>query len=166
MVRFTAASQRGRDDDDDQASQAEHDSGQDSLPPAGPRRLGRLARGAKSTPARPRQPVVKLRWKVENPDEDELTYELYVRPVRQVLGPDACTGLSVADRIFPQLLSLPLHPGLGDDDIDHVCAQLGELRIADDDLLTVAGHGRQAAVRGPPSVRLQRLAGSEPSTPV
>lgn len=47
---------------------------------------------------------------------------------RQVLGPDACADLPVADRIFPQLLSLPLHPGLGDDDIDHVCAQLSELR--------------------------------------
>lgn len=47
---------------------------------------------------------------------------------RRVLGPDACAGLPVADRIFPQLLSLPLHPGLGDDEVDHVCAQLAGLR--------------------------------------
>ena len=77
-------------------------------------------------------------------DRDELAEELAQRGVgtsvhfipvhhfpyfRQVLGPDACTDLPVADRIFPQLLSLPLHPGLGDDDIDHVCAQLAELRL-------------------------------------
>ncbi len=46
---------------------------------------------------------------------------------REVLGADACAGLPVADRVFPRLLSLPLHPGLGNDDIDHVCAQLAEL---------------------------------------
>jgi dTDP-4-amino-4,6-dideoxygalactose transaminase len=47
---------------------------------------------------------------------------------RQVLGTEACRDLPVADRVFPQLLSLPLHPGLGDDEVDHVCAQLAELR--------------------------------------
>lgn len=46
---------------------------------------------------------------------------------RRVLGPDAGAGLPVADRVFPQLLSLPLHPGLANDDIDHVCAQLDQL---------------------------------------
>ena len=29
--------------------------------------------------------------------------------------------LPVADRVFPQLLSLPLHPGLHDDHVDRVC---------------------------------------------
>jgi hypothetical protein len=43
--------------------------------------LGRIARGPKSTAAKPRQPVVKVLWKVENPDEDELVYRLYIRPV-------------------------------------------------------------------------------------
>jgi dTDP-4-amino-4,6-dideoxygalactose transaminase len=47
---------------------------------------------------------------------------------QQVLGPDVCSELPVADRVFPQLLSLPLHPGLRNDDVDHVCAQLAELR--------------------------------------
>jgi hypothetical protein len=47
--------------------------------------LGRLARVARSagTAVKPRLPLVKLRWKVENPDEDELVYRLYVRPVRE-----------------------------------------------------------------------------------
>ncbi len=50
--------------------------------------LGRVARvargtGAGGTAAKPRLPLVKLRWKVENPDEDELVYRLYVRPLRQ-----------------------------------------------------------------------------------
>lgn len=42
--------------------------------------LGRLARGPRAGDRKPRQPVVKIRWKVENPDEDELVYRLYVRP--------------------------------------------------------------------------------------
>ena len=33
----------------------------------------RLARGGK-----PRSPVVKLRWHVDNPDDDELIYRLYL----------------------------------------------------------------------------------------
>jgi dTDP-4-amino-4,6-dideoxygalactose transaminase len=38
-----------------------------------------------------------------------------------------CPGmppLPVTDRVYPELLTLPLHPGLSDDDIDHVCDQL------------------------------------------
>jgi perosamine synthetase len=52
----------------------------------------------------------------------------HFRYFRRVLGDAACAGLPVADRVFPQLLSLPLHPGLGADEVDHVCAQLAELR--------------------------------------
>jgi dTDP-4-amino-4,6-dideoxygalactose transaminase len=37
---------------------------------------------------------------------------------REVLG---APNLPVADRVFPQLLSLPLHPRLDEDDVDHVC---------------------------------------------
>ena len=33
-------------------------------------------------------------------------------------------SLPGADAIFPRLLSLPLHPGLSDADIDQVCAAL------------------------------------------
>ena len=44
---------------------------------------GRIARGARmpgtSGPLRPRSPIVRVRWKVENPDEDELNYRVYVR---------------------------------------------------------------------------------------
>lgn len=42
---------------------------------------GRVARGPRTQgPLRPRSPVVKLRWKVENPDEDDLNYRVYLRP--------------------------------------------------------------------------------------
>lgn len=43
---------------------------------------GRVARGVRPTsPLRPRSPVVKLRFKAENPDEDELNYRVFVRMV-------------------------------------------------------------------------------------
>ncbi len=46
---------------------------------------------------------------------------------RDLLGADACANLPVADRVFPQLLSLPLHPGLPDADVDAVCGALAAL---------------------------------------
>jgi dTDP-4-amino-4,6-dideoxygalactose transaminase len=46
---------------------------------------------------------------------------------RDLLGPDECDSLPVADAIFPQLLSLPLHPGLSDADIEQVCEALAVL---------------------------------------
>ena len=46
---------------------------------------------------------------------------------RRVLGPGECGGLPVADRVFPQLLSLPLHPGLTRQDQDRVCEALAGL---------------------------------------
>ncbi|MEA1984388.1 MAG: DegT/DnrJ/EryC1/StrS family aminotransferase [Euryarchaeota archaeon] len=36
------------------------------------------------------------------------------------------TSLPITDRIFPQLLTLPLHPDLYEQDIDHICQQLME----------------------------------------
>ncbi|MFI7007320.1 DegT/DnrJ/EryC1/StrS family aminotransferase [Streptomyces sp. NPDC050145] len=39
-------------------------------------------------------------------------------------------GLPGADELFPQLLSLPLHPGLADDAVDRVCAELARLAPA------------------------------------
>jgi perosamine synthetase len=36
-------------------------------------------------------------------------------------------SLPAADRVFPRLLSLPLHPGLTDDDVDRVCALIADL---------------------------------------
>lgn len=42
---------------------------------------GRVARGVKQTSVlRPRSPLVKLRWKVQNTDEDDLWYRVYLRP--------------------------------------------------------------------------------------
>jgi dTDP-4-amino-4,6-dideoxygalactose transaminase len=46
---------------------------------------------------------------------------------RRLLGADECELLSVADAVFPQLLSLPLHPGLSNDDIEQVCRALRDL---------------------------------------
>jgi len=46
---------------------------------------------------------------------------------RDLLGLDACAELWAADQIFPQLLSLPLHPGLTDADVDVVCEALAGL---------------------------------------
>jgi perosamine synthetase len=43
---------------------------------------------------------------------------------RELLGRDECASVPVADAIFPQLLSLPLHPGLADTDVERVCAAL------------------------------------------
>jgi dTDP-4-amino-4,6-dideoxygalactose transaminase len=43
---------------------------------------------------------------------------------RRLLGEQR---LPVADRVFPTLLSLPLHPGLTDSDVDHVCDQIVDL---------------------------------------
>lgn len=41
-----------------------------------------------------------------------------------LLGPAECAAVPVTDRVFPELLSLPMHPGLTDDDVDRVCAVL------------------------------------------
>jgi dTDP-4-amino-4,6-dideoxygalactose transaminase len=46
---------------------------------------------------------------------------------RDLLGMDACGELAAADRIFPRLLSLPMHPGLSDSDVDRVCEALAGL---------------------------------------
>ena len=41
---------------------------------------GRVARGVKpASLLSPKTPLVRLRWKVENPDEDELSYRVYIR---------------------------------------------------------------------------------------
>ena len=46
---------------------------------------------------------------------------------RWLLGADACDRLPVADRVFPELLSLPMHPGVADADIEYVCDVLSRL---------------------------------------
>ncbi len=44
---------------------------------------GRVARGVRPTsPLRPRSSLIKIRWKTENPDEDELSYRVYLRPAK------------------------------------------------------------------------------------
>lgn len=46
----------------------------------------------------------------------------------------APTGLPGADAVFEETLSLPLHPGLADAEVDAVCAALGALRPLADSL--------------------------------
>ena len=41
--------------------------------------LSRLAKGVKPSLLRPKSPLVKLRWKVENPDDDDLNYRVFIR---------------------------------------------------------------------------------------
>jgi dTDP-4-amino-4,6-dideoxygalactose transaminase len=43
---------------------------------------------------------------------------------RRLIGPDECARLPIADAAFPQLLSLPLHPGLTNSDVEQVCHAL------------------------------------------
>jgi perosamine synthetase len=51
---------------------------------------------------------------------------------RDLLGAEACGELATADQIFPQLLSLPMHPGLADSDVDRVCEALAGLAARGD----------------------------------
>jgi dTDP-4-amino-4,6-dideoxygalactose transaminase len=41
---------------------------------------------------------------------------------QELLGPEVRDGFPVADAVFDRILSLPLHPGLSDSDVDRVCA--------------------------------------------
>lgn len=50
---------------------------------------GRVARGTRATTARPRSPIIKLKWKTENLDEDDLNYRIYLRAVTAKLPKDA-----------------------------------------------------------------------------
>lgn len=44
--------------------------------------LSRLAKGVKPSYLRPKSPIVKIRWKVENPDEDDLNYRVFIRRIQ------------------------------------------------------------------------------------
>jgi perosamine synthetase len=46
---------------------------------------------------------------------------------RSLLGADQCERLPVADAVFPEILSLPLHPGLSNREIARVCTVLRDL---------------------------------------
>jgi hypothetical protein len=54
---------------------------------------GRVARGVRpSSPQRPRTSVVKIRWKTENPDEDDLNYRVYLRPASALSAASPAPG--------------------------------------------------------------------------
>ena len=44
-----------------------------------------------------------------------------------LVGPDECAAVPVTDRVAEGLLSLPLYPGLTDQAVDFVTAQMAEL---------------------------------------
>jgi dTDP-4-amino-4,6-dideoxygalactose transaminase len=46
---------------------------------------------------------------------------------RDLVGVENCAELSTADRVFPELLSLPMYPGLTDADVARVCQTLASL---------------------------------------
>lgn len=46
---------------------------------------------------------------------------------RELVGTPACRDLPAADRVFPRLLSIPLHPQLTDSDVETVCEALARL---------------------------------------
>ncbi len=46
---------------------------------------------------------------------------------RDLVGAENCTELTTADQVFPQLLSLPMHPGLTDSNVARVCEALAGL---------------------------------------
>ncbi len=48
---------------------------------------------------------------------------------RSRLGPAACSRLPEADLAYSRVLSLPLHPGLTDEDVDYVVERLSALRF-------------------------------------
>ena len=47
---------------------------------------------------------------------------------RRLLGPGEC-DMPAADRVFPELLSLPMHPGLTDPDVERVSEVLADLAV-------------------------------------
>jgi sugar lactone lactonase YvrE len=55
-----------------------------------PPRISEITLEKKS--GRPRSPVVKLRWKAENPDDDELVYRLYFREESEINWKPVTTG--------------------------------------------------------------------------
>jgi dTDP-4-amino-4,6-dideoxygalactose transaminase len=86
--------------------------------------------------------IVRIHRRAFGIDRDEVSYRLaeagigtsvHFIPVhhlpyfRNLLGLEACGELPTADQIFPQLLSLPLHPGLTDSHVDRVCEALAGL---------------------------------------
>lgn len=78
--------------------------------------LSRLAKGTKPSTLRPKSPVVKLRWKVENPDEDDLNYRVFIRRAQAGLGGDASwlrlSGLDAIPRTELDLNTETLSDGL------------------------------------------------------
>jgi len=46
---------------------------------------------------------------------------------RDLVGAENCAELSTADRVFPELLSLPMYPGLTEADVARVCQTLASL---------------------------------------
>jgi dTDP-4-amino-4,6-dideoxygalactose transaminase len=46
---------------------------------------------------------------------------------RRLLGQDIASEFPVADAVFPEIVSLPLHPALTDDEVDRVCDAIADV---------------------------------------
>ncbi|HEX9235270.1 MAG TPA: DegT/DnrJ/EryC1/StrS family aminotransferase, partial [Actinomycetota bacterium] len=51
------------------------------------------------------------------------------QPYYQRLLGDGATGFPVADTVFPSIVSLPLHPGLTDEQVDRICFEIADIRV-------------------------------------
>jgi perosamine synthetase len=49
---------------------------------------------------------------------------------QRALGEGIARSFPGADSVFPQILSLPFHQHLSDEDVDRVCAELADLHVA------------------------------------
>lgn len=73
--------------------------------------------------------------KLKNGDRDKIRKRLLEKGIQtgvhyqpnhflSMYNPDGDVSLPVTEKLYPELLSLPLHPDLKDSDIDYICAQL------------------------------------------
>jgi len=49
---------------------------------------------------------------------------------RDLVGAENCAELSTADQVFPELLSLPMYPGLTQAEVAQVCQTLASLGVS------------------------------------
>ncbi|HEY6793135.1 MAG TPA: DegT/DnrJ/EryC1/StrS aminotransferase family protein [Kineosporiaceae bacterium] len=95
---------------------------------------------------------------VEHLDQAGIGTSVHFVPVhqltgfRRLLGPRECTAVPVTDRVAAQLLSLPFHPRLTDEDVDTVVGAVAEA-------LTATRRRRRSGGGGPPGSARTQAAG-------
>jgi dTDP-4-amino-4,6-dideoxygalactose transaminase len=66
----------------------------------------------------------------------------------RLLGQDRASEFPVADAVFPEIVSLPLHPALTDDEIDRVCDAIADVGVRARRRQLTAARKRQHAANG------------------